>query len=105
MKFAQIYNNKAHWIFEAEYKPEFAPDIVIVDVSALTDIKEGWDYDAGTNSFTEPIAPIYTIPQSPTIEEQLDQLKADNLTLREDNLTIMEVLATMYEEMLMKGTV
>jgi len=29
-KFAQILYNKAHWVFEAEVKPEFSPDIVLV---------------------------------------------------------------------------
>jgi len=45
----------------------------------------------------EGIAAIPTT-QGPTIEEQLAQIKADNLIL-------MDVLATMYEDMLAKGTV
>lgn len=48
-------------------------------------------------AISEGVAPIPT-PQVTTIEEQLAQLKADNLIL-------MDVLATMYEDMLAKGTV
>ena len=40
-----------------------------------------------------------------TLEDQIAQLKEDNLAFKEDNLIIMEVLATLYEDMLAKGTV
>lgn len=40
MKFAQILNNKAHWVFEAEVMPEFAPDIIIKDITAIPDVEE-----------------------------------------------------------------
>lgn len=54
-RFAQIYNKKAHWIFEAETKPEFAPDIILVDITNLSpQPQEGWDYDIGTNTFNVP---------------------------------------------------
>jgi len=43
------------------------------------------------------VVPELVEPQ-PTLEEQLAQLKSDNLIL-------MDVLATMYEDMLEKGTV
>lgn len=95
MKFAQIYNNKVHWIFEAEVMPEFAPDIVIIDITEHPEIKEGWDYDANADSFSEPI--VQPVEQTPTLEEQVAQLQGDNLIL-------MDVLATMYEAMLAKGT-
>lgn len=41
----------------------------------------------------------------PSLEEQIAQLQQDNAQLKSDNLTIMEVLATIYEGMLEKGTV
>lgn len=52
----------------------------------------------------DEIEPILIEPK-PTIEEQLTQLKADNQALKNDNLILMDVLATMYEDMLAKGTV
>ena len=53
----------------------------------------------------EVVAPTEPIAPQPTLEEQIAQLKEDNLALKEDNLIIMDVLATMYEDMLAKGTV
>jgi len=46
----------------------------------------------------EVVAPTEPIAPQPTLEEQIAQL-------RSDNLIIMDVLATMYEDMLAKGTV
>jgi len=72
MKFAQILYNKAHWIFEAEEKPEFAPNIVLFDITGRNDIQEGWDYNSETGEFTAPI-PIVPKPvePQPTIEEKI----------------------------------
>lgn len=69
-KFAQILHNKAHWIFEAEEKPEYAPDIVLVDITDKLDIQEGWDYDSETGVFTEPVRPE-PIEVEPSIEEKI----------------------------------
>lgn len=33
MRFAQIQNDKAHWVFEADIKPKFASNIVLVDIT------------------------------------------------------------------------
>lgn len=54
-KFVQIENKKAHWVFEAEEKPEFAPSIVMLDITGNVNIQEGWDYDEATGEFTEPV--------------------------------------------------
>lgn len=56
-KYAQILNNKAHWIFEVnetleELCQRFAPNITFVDITANPNIKEGWDYDGV--QFTDP---------------------------------------------------
>lgn len=74
MRFAQILYDKAHWIFEADKKPEFAPSIVLVDISGRNDIREGWDYDTGTGEFTPPILfdPTPTEPKQ-TLEEMQAQ--------------------------------
>ncbi|WP_431808813.1 hypothetical protein [Lysinibacillus sphaericus] len=74
MKFAQILYNKAHWIFEADEKPEFAPNIVLVDITSKPDVQEGWDYNNETGEFTAPIIiePTPIEPQ-PTVEEMQAQ--------------------------------
>jgi hypothetical protein len=53
-RFAQIEYGKAHWVFEAEEKPEFAPNIVLIDITNRPEIQEGWSYDEVTGEFTEP---------------------------------------------------
>lgn len=53
-RFAQIEYGKAHWVFEAEEKPEFAPNIVLVDITNRPEIQEGWAYDELTGNFTPP---------------------------------------------------
>jgi len=68
MKFAQILYDKAHWIFEADEKPEFAPNIVLVDITGRDEIQEGWDYNSKTGKFTAPIVHVPVEPQ-PTLEE------------------------------------
>lgn len=71
-RFAQILWDKAHWIFEAEEKPEYAPDIVLVDITGRNDIQEGWDYNSETGEFTAPIIPEYPpVEPQPTTEEKL----------------------------------
>lgn len=74
MKFAQILYDKAHWIFEADEKPDFAPNIVLVDITGRHDIQEGWDYNSETGEFTAPIVPDPTpIEPPPTVEEMQAQ--------------------------------
>lgn len=72
MKFAQVLYNKAHWIFEADEKPEFAPNIVLVDITSKPEVQEGWDYNNKTGEFTAPIIPEPVEPQ-PTLEEMQAQ--------------------------------
>jgi len=45
------------------------------------------------------------VEPKPTLEEQIAKLQADNAQLKDDNITIMDVLGTMFEGMLDKGTV
>lgn len=70
MRFAQILNNRAHWIFEADEKPDFPPDtsgnpIVLVDITDNPEVQEGWVYEYG--EFTEPPLPE-SIEPIPIIE-------------------------------------
>lgn len=81
-KFAQIVNNKVHWIFESDEMPEFAPNIEIIEIIDF-DIqpKEGWLYDHEKNVFTEPV-PVIIEPQpkEPTnteIAQMISDLQAD----------------------------
>lgn len=72
-KFVQIENSRVHWIFEAEEKPEFAPNIVLVEITGKDEIREEWDYDEATGEFTEP---VYVEPEpeplpDTTIEEYI----------------------------------
>ncbi|MGH4125588.1 MAG: hypothetical protein ACREV6_21970 [Clostridium sp.] len=60
--FAQIYKSKVHWIFKAEVKPDFAPNIVLVEITGNAEIKEGWDYDETTKTFREHVEPIIVQP-------------------------------------------
>jgi len=74
MKFAQILYDKAHWIFEADEKPEFAPDIVIIDITDKPQVQEGWDYNEETGEFTASVLPEPTpIEAPPTVEEMQAQ--------------------------------
>lgn len=88
MRFAQILNNKAHWIFEEETKPDFSPEIFIIDITGKNDIQEGWYYKDGV--FTKEN------PYPPTIEEvvakqQLDILDQSELQVDMDfRLTMLE---------------
>lgn len=51
-KFAQIVDNKAYWVFEAEEAPNFAPNIVLLDITDKADVHEGDFYDTSTDSFS-----------------------------------------------------
>ncbi|MFJ7407110.1 MULTISPECIES: hypothetical protein [unclassified Lysinibacillus] len=87
MKFAQILYDKAHWIFEADEKPEFAPNITLVDITSKPDVQEGWGYNSETGEFTAPIIPepIPVEPQ-PTLEEMQAQtlLNTEMLLLQKE---------------------
>jgi hypothetical protein len=59
MRYAQILNNKVHWIFEDFLTLEELGrhkfnlnQITLVDITNIADVQEGWDYD-GVN-FTDP---------------------------------------------------
>lgn len=56
MKYAQIQDNRVHWIFESDEKPDFAPYIQIVSLDGLDEVQEGWTYKDGF--FSEYIEPF-----------------------------------------------
>ena len=69
-RFAQILHDRAHWIFDAGEKPEYASDIVLIDITDKPEVQEGWSYNSKTKEFKEP-APAKVIESEPTITEQL----------------------------------
>lgn len=72
MRYAQILYNKAHWIFESNEEPNFASNIILVDITNNSEVQEGWDYDNETGMFTAPIIPVpVQVEPEPTIEEKI----------------------------------
>ena len=59
MKYAQIQDNRVHWIFESEETPDFAPYIQIISLEGHDEVQEGWDYIDGV--FSEHIIPFSTL--------------------------------------------
>lgn len=73
-KFAQILEGKAHWVFEAEEMPEFAPNIVLKDITDLVpQPQEGWTYDEASDTFAPPPEPKPLPEPSPSLEEMQAQ--------------------------------
>lgn len=66
-RFAQIQNDRVHWVFEAEEMPEFASGIVIIDITDYPQVQEGWGFVDG--EFIDP---------TPTFEE-LKAAKAEEI--------------------------
>lgn len=85
-KFAQIYNNKAWWIFDADTMPQFAPGIVIKDITNVTpQPQEGWGYNASTDTFSGPVVPVPTLADAQAskitqIESAYNQKLTDGFT-------------------------
>lgn len=94
MRFAQILYNKAHWILEAEVQPQFAPNIVLIDITDKPEVQEGWDYDEVTRTFSEPI-PIEPKPQPPS---ETDILAEELVKMKFENMQKDAVISTFGEE-------
>lgn len=106
-KYAQILYDKAHWIFEQEEEPDFAPDIVLVDITDKPDVKEGWDYNDVTGEFTEP-EPFEPIEPEPS---PIELLQVENAQLWHDSMlkdlaigSNMEEAAELWHENMMLDT-
>ena len=61
MRIAQILHGGAHWIFEADKMPSWPPDqegnpIVLADITGQPEVCETWEFNAGSGTFSEPIA-------------------------------------------------
>lgn len=65
-KFGQVLNNKLHWKFEQEQRPEFAPEILIVEITGLVpEPQEGWEWNGKQ----------FLAPPTPSVEETFAVLK------------------------------
>jgi len=91
MRLAQILNGKAHWIFKAEAVPEFAPDIVIKDISANPEIQEGWIYDVVTDTFS---APLVVFVEPVEFQPMMEEMQVQTL-LNTEYLVIMSELSNL----------
>lgn len=85
MRIAQILNNKAHWIFTADAMPEFAPNIVILDITGNDEVKEGWDYNDETGEFTEP---VYVEPEPEPLPDTMLEEYLIDLDFRLSNIEL-----------------
>ena len=56
MKYAQIQDNRVHWVFESDEKPDFAPYIQVVSLEGHDEVREGWVYNDGV--FSEYVTPF-----------------------------------------------
>ena len=91
MRVAQIFEDKAHWIFTTdetleEVQSRFSSECVFVDITDI-DAEEGWDYDADTGTFSEPTL---------TTEEQIE-------AVNDQYLPQFEALQQSYTAALLTG--
>ena len=87
MKFAQIVDDKVHWIFESEEKPVFAPYIILIDITDREDIEEGWTYKDG--EFTKPELAPKEVVKEPIDTEKIAMSEAIiNLTMQLEELKL-----------------
>ena len=95
MRYAQILDNKAHWIFESDETIEqlcrrFSPDIVFVDITDKAEVQNGWNYHQG--EFTTNIHPI---DLQEVNRQKIKQLNAEYEVQRTEllkNLTIANLV-------------
>lgn len=96
-KYVQILNGKAHWIFESETVPQFAPNIVLVEIPLASPVKEGWLYNNVTGEFTAPTPPMPPdgiIPK--TVEEIAREIQEKQAW---DTLVKFDAMATVFEDL------
>jgi len=75
-KFAQIIENRVHWIFEAETNPYLDPALVIIDITNIDpQPQENWRYIDGQFIQDAAPAPEPVQTRQPDIEEIRKQFK------------------------------
>jgi len=84
MKFAQILNNKVHWIGEYDKTPHFHSSVgqfINIDNKTLQP-QEGWLYDSETKAFSEPsVVPSETVTTISNIDiwDRFTETEKENL--------------------------
>ena len=79
MRIAQILNDAAHWIFEADAIPGWPPgpdgaEMVFADITGTPEVQEGWLYNPKKGTFTPPKTPE---PAAPSLDEAKAAKKAE----------------------------
>ena len=89
-RYCQIKDGICWWIFESETPPEFAPDIVIKDISdtKYDYVREGFTYDETTDRFNEPVIPVPIMPTQP----DLHAITQDTLIEEKYQTLLMETI-------------
>lgn len=90
MRYTQILNGKAHWIFESDTVPQFAENIKLIDITNNVDVSEGWDFDSSTGIFTEPNTEMVTSQVS--LEQKVEILEVSQAATDTTLLELMESL-------------
>lgn len=85
-KFAQIIDDKVHWVFESVERPPYPDDVQIVDVTGL-DIKEGYIYHPETKGFTPPKPQLELEPRA-----SLEEIAEETLLETKYQTFILEVM-------------
>ncbi|MGK0469192.1 hypothetical protein [Clostridium sp.] len=85
-KFAQILEGRVHWIFERESKPNWASNIILVDITGKEDIEEGWDYNQETRVFMTHIDILIEEPTPQPTNQEIQKMQ----------MTILSGIADVY---------
>lgn len=64
--FAQVQDDRLHWRFEQEEQPEFAPDLIVIEITGASPMpQEGWRFDGSQ----------FMPPPPPTTEEVIARVQ------------------------------
>lgn len=96
MRYAQILNNKVHWIFESSTQPQFSSDIFIVPLGNYNEVQEGWGYDPVSGGFIEPTVPGPVPEPEKDVKQMAEEIQAKQAR---DTIVKFDVLATVFEDL------
>ena len=90
MKYAQILNEKVHWVGNYDKKPNFHPKAgKFIDITDLeTQPKEGWEYE--NESFIQPIIAAVEV-------KEVVKIKVESLSVNEKWKILFEKLGVPCE--------
>lgn len=67
MRYAQIVQGTVHGVYEYDPLPQFAPNIVMIELPADSPVQAGWLYEDG--GFSEPPEPQPFVPDRVTMRQ------------------------------------